>query len=220
MDLFVFTLFFKNIIYFMGFILYLLIYVIKKIKLAEESVDTIQQLENNLIAARQQAQYFNRSLPIPPDPLPRDSTAPMLEIPITPLYIDSILTERSVFAAVKKTTTLVAPPEFLHRDESGLPNILSEESSYILGSTVSSQQLLSEIPSWDCLHLSVDAALNKITGSVEGAFVIRPSSSAFAAVSISVPSYPSGLFHIHVDKTTKGYALKSKFAVFFKDLAR
>lgn len=66
-------------------------------------------------------------------------------------------------------------------------------------------------PSWDCLHLNRDQALALLNNKSEGAFVIRPSDKAFAA--ISLVKRDGSQFHQHIDALPSGLQLKKSTVV-------
>lgn len=70
-------------------------------------------------------------------------------------------------------------------------------------------------PKWDCLHMNRDDALATLVGRSEGAFVIRPSDKAFAA--ISLVKRDGSQFHQHIDALPNGLQLK-KSTIICKDL--
>eukprot|EP00040_Diaphanoeca_grandis_P029003 m.168787 g.168787 ORF g.168787 m.168787 type:complete len:490 (+) comp31537_c1_seq3:85-1554(+) len=66
--------------------------------------------------------------------------------------------------------------------------------------------LIAELPQWNCLDLDKAQALAKIQGKGAGAFVIRPSDKSYAALSLLKPD--GSLYNQHIEETSKGLQLK------------
>jgi len=63
------------------------------------------------------------------------------------------------------------------------------------------------MPVWNCLTNTKEQALAKIKGKPAGAFVIRPSDKAFAAISM-VKVDGTSMFHQHIEEGPQGLCLK------------
>jgi len=63
------------------------------------------------------------------------------------------------------------------------------------------------MPAWNCLTNTKEQALAKIKGKPPGAFVIRPSDKAYAAMSMIKPDGTS-TFHQHIEEGPQGLCLK------------
>jgi hypothetical protein len=73
------------------------------------------------------------------------------------------------------------------------------------------------MPQWDCMMDDKATALAKIKGKGAGAFVLRPSDKAFAAISVVKPD--GSMFHQHIEDVGGGRLRMKKSTAEHTDMA-